>query len=178
MTKPFIIKKIQLERAAKRAGCCPDYRGRILRAKDDEELLDIYTKGIRFCMSRDYPSLDFSKKNFTKEEINRRGIYISENLEGKEGRHRAMVALGDCTGRLHFGDFLVCRLVAKDNAKFDITVDGHAILMADILGNASVTFHVKDNARLVAYHYGDAATPTIDTEGENTTIKVQHRKTE
>lgn len=162
MKTPFIIKKINIALAAKRVGCCWGYRWRILRAKDSGQLLDLYAKGIRFCIKKDCPSIEMLSKYSTREELGGRGIYINENLEGKESRHRTMVALGGCSGHLHYGGFLICRIVAKNDAVLDITVDDHALLMADILDRAKVTFHVKDKARLTIYRYGDAPMPEID----------------
>lgn len=175
MKQPLIITKLQLERAARRAGCCRDFRIRILRARSHAELLDIYINGIRFCMHHDYPKVEYCKTHFDPTEYNAKGIYIDDNLEGKEPEHKNMIALGRCTGNLTYGDFLVRRIVCRHKAKFDITATDYAILMVDICDEAEVTIHAREHARVVAYHYGNAQPPKTDTEGDIATIKVQHR---
>lgn len=172
MKRPLIITKLQLERAARKAGCCRDYRGRILRAKSVEELLDIYIKGIRFCMWNDYPSNDYITRHFEKADYNRRGVFIGENLEGKETQHKALVALGYCIGRLHYGDYLVRRLVCKHHANFTITADEHAILMVDILDDAHVRITAKDKARVIVNRYGGHIETASSGEA---TIKIKNK---
>ena len=174
MRQPLIITKIQLERAAKRAGCCLDFRLRILRARSYAELLDIYVKGIRFCMHHDYPKVDYCRRNFRPQEYHTKGIFINEYLGDNVQQHKMSVCLGSCIGDLHYGEFLVRRIVCKHNAHFNITVDDYAILMVDILDNALVTINASDHARVVAYYYGDAKPPKTDIQG-TASIKVHHR---
>ena len=174
MRYPFIITKILTERRMRKAGCCRDFRLKILRARNREELLDVYTKGIRFCMHHDFPDIAYLNRHWRKQEYNRRGIFLSDNLEGLEAHHKMLVALGDCTGDLHYGEFLVRRLVAKHNARFHITADGFSILMVDICDNAEVSITAKDNARVVAHYYGAAKAPQTETH-DTASIKVIHR---
>lgn len=174
MDLKFLIKKIRLERAAKKAGCCRDYRGRILRAVTDQELIDIYMKGIRFCMRTDYPSTDFIARNFMQQMLEDRGIYLSQNIELYIGQHREVIALGCCNGSLRYGEFAASRLVAKNNSKFDIEVVGQGFLMLDILDEATVDITARDNARVIAYRYGHRATLRT-TQRDNAAIKVVER---
>ena len=175
MTPPLIITKLMLERAARKAGCCREYRWLILRAKNRDELIDIYTKGVRFCMQRDYPSIATINRHFAKEHLNRRGMYIGDNLEGREQQHRTIVARGYCKGRLHYGETRSHRLVATDNSHFDISVDGFAILMLDILGNAEVTLRIHDHARVIVYHYDSAPAPKILAKEDTASLRITHR---
>lgn len=175
MTPPLIITKLALERAARKAGCCREYRWLILRAKSRDELIDIYIDGLLFCIKHNYPSIAILNRHFTKEHANRRGMYIGDNIEGKEQQHKIITARGYCTGRLHFGNFERNRLVATDSSRFDITADGLAILMLDILGSAEVTLRIHDHARVVVYHYDDAPAPTILAKDDTASLRITHR---
>ena len=54
----------ELARQAKAKGICAPWHAQLLTLQDKEAMVDMYLKGIDFCLANDYPKNDFIRTHF------------------------------------------------------------------------------------------------------------------
>lgn len=175
MYQPLLITKLQLLNKARKAGCCTPYQMRILRARNKEQLIDIFVDGLKFCLAKDYPGEEYILQHFGKHELHLHGIYVNECIT-RQTTHKALVALGSCYGRLLYDDWKQHRVAVNGTGKVNIIAKDHTFVMVDIYDSATVTIAAHDKSSIVVYYYGEANKPNIVQQGEQTKVKIQHRE--
>ena len=87
-----------------------------------DELLEKYVKGFDFCVKNDYPTLDFSRRNFSdkKDALHRHNIYLDEEVDIKNAASGIYIFLGNCTGSIVFKDFAVGTVYLRHNSNMRI----------------------------------------------------------
>ena len=85
----------ELAKQAKTIGICEEWYSQLITTNDVEKLAEMYLKGIDFCLSNEYPSIDFMRKNF-KGKIEIFGIHIDRKINAVN--EKTVVALGTCSG--------------------------------------------------------------------------------
>lgn len=169
----MIIGK-ELALMAKKKGICEPWFDQMTEMKDKKALLDLYVKGIDFCLMNDYPSNDYIRKNF-KGEMEEFGIHLDEELS--LFNERKVVALGKCTGRIENCLYNVSEVFLKHNSELVVVAEGHSFVMIDIFDSAKLRIVASDHARVCINHYGGDIQQKISSG--NTYIKVieKHKKT-
>lgn len=165
----------ELAHAAKKKGICEDWFNDLLNTEDKGRLIQMYLKGIDFCLSNEYPSLSFIRENFVGA-MEPYGIFLDEEIKAENSRH--VVALGNCTGTANYSGFEVGQVFAKHNAKLTVTAKDSSFVMIDVFDNSEVDVIASDNAKICVNHYGGRVT-TQSSEPGNSVIKIirKHSKT-
>lgn len=155
-----------LAKMAKKHGICENWYMTLKNENDIDKMLEMYVKGIDFCLSNDYPSNDFIHDNF-KGKMEKHGIHLDEvlDIESKP----TIIALGKCKGMITSNLFDVCQIFAKHESELIITAHGNSFVMIDIFDNAKVTIFAYDNAKVCINRYGGKVT---QSKNENSIIKV------
>ncbi len=165
----------ELAYAAKNKGICEDWFNELLNTEDKGRLIQMYLKGIDFCLSNEYPSLSFIRENFVGA-MEPYGVFLDEEIKAKNYRH--VVALGNCNGTAAYTGFEVGQVFAKHNAKLTVTAKENSFVMIDVFDNAEVEVIASDNAKICVNHYGGRVTSQSSEPG-NSVIKIirKHSKT-
>lgn len=165
----------ELAHAAKKKGICEDWFKDLLNTEDKGKLIEMYLKGIDFCLSNEYPSLSFIRENFVGA-MEPYGVFLDEEIKAENSRH--VVVLGNCSGTADYSGFEVGQVFAKHNAKLTVTAKDSSFVMIDVFDNAEVEVIASDNAKICVNNYGGRVT-TQSSEPGNSVIKIirKHSKT-
>lgn len=157
---------IELAIDANKKGICSEWFSRLQNTEDKNDLIKMYLEGIDFCLSKDFPSNEFIKKNFvgTCEAY---GVLLDSNIDVANYKH--VVALGATTGIVRYDGFAVGQVFVKHTSELTIDASGNSFIVIDVFDGAKVAVVARDNAKICINSYGG----TIDTsEQGNAKIKV------
>lgn len=159
----------KLAQAAAVNGICAEWHERLLNTDDIERMLDMYLKGIDFCLMNEYPANDFIRRHF-KGKMEHRGIHLDDEFVANNVRK--VVALGECKGTVVISGHSVSEIFAKHKSKLYITVTGNSFAMIDMFDNTEVDIVAKDSARVVINKYGGIISHSA---GANAVVKVNNK---
>lgn len=141
----------ELAKQAKKNGICEDWYLELKNEKNIDKMLEMYVKGIDFCLSNDFPSNHFIAKNF-KGKMEKHGIHLDEFLNIVS--EPKVVALGKCFGSIEANNYDVCEVFIKNDSEIIITATGNSFVMIDVFDNSKLTVYAKDNAKVCVNRYG------------------------
>ncbi len=136
-------------------GLCRLWQKKLKAGLSVEELAKLYIKGIDFCISEDYPTLDFLREHF-KGACEPFGVYVDDEIPPTKNKPD-MVLNGACKAMLEYDGYSVSRLYVR----YDSEV---AVIVSD---NAIVTIDLFDNARLHLSVVGKDAAVNVNVFGKN-----------
>lgn len=141
----------ELAKQAKKNGICQEWYDNLTVTGDIESLAKMYLKGIDFCLSNEYPSIDFMRNNF-KGKIEVFGIYIDDRIEAVN--EKTLVALGGCSGMVEIKDYAVSEVFLKHLSSLVLIVKDNAFVMVDMFDETSLNIIASDNAKVCVNRYG------------------------
>lgn len=163
----------ELARQAKEKGICEEWHGRLLKCETKQEMLDMYVKGIDFCLANDYPDNGFIRKHF-KGIMEDSGIFLDDSAVSLTN-YRRCIALGRTSGTVTVSGFNVCEVFAKHLSVIRITASGHAFVEVDVFDDAVVYVTARDSARVHVNRYGSAKA-VVDGQEQTAYIKITDKK--
>lgn len=167
-----IGKELAIEAAKK--GICEEWYNDMVALADKSALLEMYVKGIDFCLMNDYPSNDYIRKNF-KGEMEAYGIHLDEVLSLYN--EAKVIALGKCTGRVENCLYNVSQVFLKHESDLTVIAEGHSFVMIDIFDNAKLRVIASDQTRVCINHYGGIIEQNISTGNAYIKVIEKHKKT-
>ena len=139
-------------------GLCRLWQRKLHNGLSTEELVKLYIKGIDFCISENYPTLDFLRENF-KGKSEPFGVFIDDELPPMKNEPD-VVLNGACKAMLEYDDFSVSRLYMRHDSEAAVIVSNNAIVTIDLFDNAKIHISV----------IGTEARVNINAYGRNTTV--------
>lgn len=140
-------------------GLCRLWQGKLHAGLSTEQLVKLYIKGIDFCISEDYPTLDFLREHF-KGKCEPFGVYIDDELPPTKNKPE-MVLNGACKAMLEYDGYTVSRLYIRHDSEVAVIVSDNAILTIDMFNNAKLHISVVGtDARVNINAYG----PDVEIE--------------
>jgi len=116
---------IALREMARSVGLCDEW----YNAWSDDDTIDMcierFIKGFDFSVDKDWPTLDFIRKNIRKEDLHRHNIYLDEKVDIK-GKNGYYVFLGDCSGLIVFSGFVAATVYMRHRSNVDIAAEDGA----------------------------------------------------
>lgn len=123
-----LIEQLKQDGIAK--GLCQPWQNKLRDGVSMKRLVDLYVRGIDFCIKNDYPTLDFIRENF-KGKCEPYGVFVDkQNLNLRELPN--VVLLGGCKGTLSYGGYSVCRAFIRHQSEATIKVTGYACITIDV----------------------------------------------
>lgn len=163
----------QLKQDGIEKGLCRLWQRKLTGDMDMSELSELYIKGIDFCISEDYPTLEYLRTTF-KGECEPYGIYIDDDVDELKNASDA-VFNGDCKAFLEYDGFAVSRVFARHNTKASVNVSDNAIVTIDAFDNSVLVVAVSgDNAQAIVNLYGNAKVEAI---GMGITVNYMNKNT-
>lgn len=143
----------KLARLAKKQGICPEWHDQLLDIDNQDLLIEMYLKGIDFCLSKDFPSNDFIRENFAGK-MESHGIYLDSkfNLVNL----RKVVALGKSEGRVEISSYNTAEIFVKHDSSVNITVKDSAFVVIDVFDNAKIWVHSFGKSNVLINKYQGA----------------------
>lgn len=158
-------------------GLCRLWQGKLRAGLSTEELAKLYIKGIDFCISEDYPTLDFIREHF-KGKCEPYGVYVDDEIPQTSNKPD-MVLNGACKAMLEYDGFSVSRLYVRHDSEVAVVISENAIVSIDLFDNAKIHISVIGNeARVNINAYGHNA--IVDYVGVSTLARIKaifHDKT-
>lgn len=166
----------ELAKQAKKKGICKEWHARLKSLSDRQAMVDMYLRGIDFCLKNDYPGNNFIKAHFGDiAPLN--GVFV-DNCIDVENRPKC-VCLGQTFGKVMTNGFNVCEIFVKHDAEINVVAADNAFVMVDVFDNAVVNIHAQDRAKICVNQYGDGCTVNeiIREPESNVKIRVKTTKT-
>ena len=136
---------IKLREDARRIGLCDKWYSEWKDDTDKEHLVDMFRKGMDFCIKHRWPSNSFIKTHFSKEFLRDNGILVDDiRSYPVRDESRRLVYLSDyalmgksqATIRYSFRPH-ICQVWALDDSKVIVDVKYGAFIMIHLFDNAS-----------------------------------------
>ena len=172
-----LFKKTLSERLAKdarRAGICQEWHDKLISMDDKHAMVEMYLRGIDFCLSNDYPTNAFIREHFVGV-MEQHGVFLDEPVDVTN--FRKVVALGKTNGTVKFNRYSVGEVFAKHNAELNVYANGNAFVVIDVFDNAVVHVHADDNARVCVNHYGGKIFNIANSANSFVKVREKHKST-
>lgn len=140
----------ELRQQAVDFGLCAKWRGDWKSDKSQQELIDMWKKGIDFAIIHNYPSIDFIKANFDRRLLNRNLVFVDESIEIKNAPSGIYVINGECSGTLWFNS-RVATVYVRHNSNVRIIADDFAKVFVRLYDDASADVIELDGAVIKVY---------------------------
>lgn len=126
----------KLAAEAKKKGICKAWYDELNCYGDNlDKMLEMYLKGIDFCLENDYPDKGIIAKHF-KGKMEASGVYLDDTIDVWDVPK--VVALGATRGNVHATGYGVTEVFATNDAELDILPKENSFVMVDIWGSATV----------------------------------------
>lgn len=150
----------QLAKAAQANGICTPWLNELKTLENKDALVDMYIRGLDFCLAHDYPSNDFIRRHF-KGMMETHGVFLDDAIELQN--QCKCIALGETTGRVAADGYSVVEVWAKHQSSLNIIAKDNAFVMVDVYDDAVVNVCASDRAKVcVNRHGGKVSHATTD----------------
>lgn len=78
-------------------GLCQQWQNDWRVNKNTGELIEMFKRGIDFCIEHNWPSCQFVKTNFDRKELHNHNVYVGENVSGVV-LQSGVAAIRECEG--------------------------------------------------------------------------------
>lgn len=142
---------------ARKNGLCDEWFGKWREDMDDDELLNMYVKGIDFSIEKDWVSNDFAKENFDADTLAEHGIFI-DRKELVERNLPNLILNGTSEGRVDYDHFNVGNVYARHGSRVKVIVWDFAKVFIEMYDDAEVDVVNYSNNRVFVYKHGGKVT--------------------
>jgi len=143
----------ELAKQAKRFNICQEWHDELKNLNDKKAMLEMYLKGIDFCLSNDYPSNEYIRANF-KGEMEKFGVFLDDAIDLVNVDK--CVALGKTKGRIVINDFGTSEIFVKHSSELTIIAKGDSFVMVDLFDDAVIHVQAHDRAKVCVNRYGNS----------------------
>lgn len=163
----------QLKRDGIAKGLCRMWQMKLKDGMDYEALIRLYIRGIDFCISEDYPTLDFIREHF-KGKCEPYGVFVDDEVTDKVNLPDTVLN-GACKAFLEYDGYSVSRIYARHGSKAAVNVSEHAIVTIDAFDDSEIAVATSGtDATVLVNVYGNAG---IKCFGTGITIDYKHKNT-
>jgi uncharacterized Rmd1/YagE family protein len=158
----------ELAKEARAKGICAEWYESLRHTEDKHALIQMFLKGIDFCIAKEYPSPKIFKLfDGIRQQY---GIFRDEQIQAENSTYVA--AFGKCEGYVSYNKFSTGQVFVKHESKLSIKATGNAFVMVDIFDNAEVEVTAEDNAKICVNEYGGTVFSTLSSEHQKSAIKI------
>jgi hypothetical protein len=164
----------ELANQAKRFNICQEWHDELKTLEDKKAMLEMYLKGIDFCLSNDYPTNEFIRANF-KGMMEQFGVFLDDSIDLVNVEK--CVALGQTKGCVETNNFGCSQIFVKHHSELTIIAKGDSFVMVDLFDNAVIHIQAHDRAKVCVNRYGDSRIDHKETDSGMVKIIEKHKKT-
>jgi len=151
-------------------GLCSDWQGKLNDGAGIKRLSELFIRGIDFCISENFPTLEFLRDNF-KGKCEPYGIFIDEEVAEKNCQN--VVLNGECHAELTYEGYAVSQVFIRHESKVEIIASGHSFITIDAFDNSFVKITtLSPSASVIVNVYGDAEIKYI---GQKPKMRVKNK---
>lgn len=119
--------------------------------KDQQELIDMWKRGIDFALLHNYPATDFIKSNFDRALLNGNLIYVDEHIDLNDAPSGIYIINGECSGTIRLPQWSVATVYVRHNSKVRIEAGDFAKVFIRLYDNTEVEAEAKESAVVKVY---------------------------
>jgi len=131
-------------------GMCDKFYNKWVDGISLDAMLDMYAKGFDFCCQKDFPPLDFIRRNFDREDLHRHNIFIDEEVHLKGG-NGSYFFLGKCSGDVEFGDFCISDVYLRHTSSLVVHSSSFARVFITLYEDSDCRAIAEDKFNLHIY---------------------------
>jgi hypothetical protein len=162
----------QLKEAGIAKGMCASGHDNLKENLNIGQLSELYVKSIDFCISNDYPNLNFFRTNF-KGLCEPYGIFIDDDVKSRNAQ--VTVLNGDCRGFLEYDKYAVTRIFVRHTSKISVNASEHSIVTIDAFDTSKLVVATSGDAGVSVNLYGNAK--IVECVGTGIKVKFMQRET-
>lgn len=163
-----------LAKEAKKKGICKEWHTALKSLKDRKAMVEMYLRGIDFCLKNDYPANDFIKAHFG-DIAPQMGVFV--DCEICVENSPKCVCLGATFGIIKADSFNVTEIFAKHQAELNVVAADNAFLMLDVFDDAVVNIHAHNRVKVCVNQYGGHINIVEESSEAQVKIRVKNSKT-
>lgn len=141
-------KNKELRDRAISLGLCNQWQGLWAKDWDDRKMIERYKEGIDFCLANDFPSVDYIKSHFSKEDLRNGGLFMDDKHSVLNEKMIVIRGCSDITAR--YNGNTVAEVYITDESKLRMYAKNHCHVILHILNNAQVDISQEDDATVLA----------------------------
>lgn len=158
-----------LAKAARANGICTPWLNELKTTNDKDALVDMYVRGLDFCLAHDYPSNDFIREHF-KGIMEKHGVFLDDAIDLQN--QCKCIALGETTGRVVADGYSVVEVWAKHQSSLNIVARDNAFVMVDVYDDAVVNVLASDRAKVCVNRHGGKVKHNIT---DDAVVKIREK---
>ena len=143
----------ELRNKAVSLGLCDTWQKKWMKDNTPQQLIDMYKKGIDFCLESNYPDNKFIKENFTKDILSKNNMFVDEDFYVLNPENDCVI-LGESQGKLIFDGYAVRDIYINGNADVEIEASDFAKIFVNVYDDAQVVVTQKKNSVIHVYKHG------------------------
>lgn len=156
---------------AKANGICTDWASLIENAGSKAELMDMYVKGIDFCLEHNFPTNADLLEQMGDEGLSNYGVYIDSTRQLINPSF--LVALGECAITSDWSCYSTAQAYVKHNSKLSCQINDNAFVVIDCFDSSIVEVIANKESKVLINVYGNA-TVTHSRTG-NAMVKIVNK---
>ena len=161
-----------LAKDAAKKGICKPWHDELRNFGNDiDKILEMYLKGIDFCLESDFPDKDFIAKHF-KGKMETSGVFLDDAIDIWDAKK--VVALGTTSGNVHTTRYGVSEVFVTHDADLDILPKENSFVVVDVWGNATVRVRSYHRARVCVNIYSSNAKVEY-SQNDESLVKVRYK---
>ena len=162
----------QLKKDGISKGLCRMWQWKLKSELNMDNLVQLYVKGIDFCISEDFPTLEFIRENF-KGKCEEFGIFIDDEVSDLVDSPD-VVLNGHCKAMLRYSGYTVARVFARHNSEAAVNVENNAIVTIDAFDDTNlVVATAGSDTQVFVNLYGNAQAHCI---GHGIVLKKHNKR--
>lgn len=161
----------ELAKQAKRKGICDEWHKQLKSLTDKRAMVDMYIRGIDFCLSNEFPNNEYIRDNF-KGVMEEKGVFLDDEVNLVNPRY--CVALGKTEVDVRIVGYKVCEVFAKHQSTLNIMAEDNAFVEVDMFDSSVVSVISYGKSKVHINKYGGAL--TFDQQGESIIKVVEKEK--
>lgn len=162
----------QLKKDGIDKGLCRLWQMKLRQDIDYKSLIELYIRGIDFCIMNDYPTVDFIREHF-KGKCEEFGVFIDDDVEQKNAPN--IVLNGNCRAFLEYDGYSVANIYARHNTRGSVNVSDNSIVTIDIFDDSELNVATAgDDVKVFVNVYGNA---NVECLGSGIKVINKNKKT-
>lgn len=145
-----ISKSQRLKDEAVKLGLCQQWQSEWGNPTDDE-LCEMYVRGLDFCIRHDFPNPRYMKRHFNGT-LQKHGIFVDNVVSLKNPF--TFVANGKCSGIVFIDGFSVSQIYVRHDSYIVVRASGNSVVNIRVYDRAKVNIISSDDARVCVIKHG------------------------
>ncbi len=161
----YILKEARIN------GICAEWATLIDHSNSKDELMEMYVKGIDFCLEHDFPSNQDLLKLGGPDFIAKYGVYVNQDCEFQDKRF--LVLLGACKSKACYTGYSIGQVYLKGTSSLSCDVAENAFIIIDCFDETSISVNSSNDSKVLVNLYGNAK--IMHSSTGNGMVKIVHK---